>query len=482
MKALGAIDEKYLRKMLEDDASACDDALLVSSNTDPSAAGTDEISETAPDTQSEHKPVYHGIIRYLILGASAAACIGGVAFLMHHHNTDDLSGHSVPVAVTEITASLTTGTSAVHMDTATESNGTTAAVSAAGTDETTAPEQSTATDTVQISQTVTETEAALLTTTALPVTAESTTETVQTSDTIQTTEQPQTVSQQTTESTTTSEWQTVPPYPFKEPFGGTFDFVAKPDQRGTVVKEQYAGVNGENVLYVYLPYGYDPSERYDILYFVDPGYEESETDIGFAFCETDGNLSVMLDNMIANQEIEPMIVVSPTFRKCEDPVNEMWQEMRESVVPFVEGKYSTYAKSSAIEDLVEARAHRAYGGYSLGSMTVWNNMVHNLDLFKYFMPICGHSEGQVSEITDAMRKLNYQPDDFRIFTATGTEDISYSAMEKWIDALRNDPAFIETNDFANGNLIYLTYEQGVHWWGCFRKYIYNALPNFFRQT
>ena len=53
---------------------------------------------------------------------------------------------------------------------------------------------------------------------------------------------------------------------------------------------------------------------------------------------------------------------------------------RKSVVPFVEGKYSTYAASTSEADLRASRMHRAYGGFSMGAVSTWAVFQNNLDL------------------------------------------------------------------------------------------------------
>ena len=70
--------------------------------------------------------------------------------------------------------------------------------------------------------------------------------------------------------------------------------------------------------------------------------------------------------MIRNGDIEPMIIVTPTFNKVSADTfynaENFYKEFRASVVPFAEGKCATYAKSTTEADLKASRMHRAYGG------------------------------------------------------------------------------------------------------------------------
>ena len=67
-------------------------------------------------------------------------------------------------------------------------------------------------------------------------------------------------------------------------------------------------------LNVYLPYGYDPADKaakYNVLYLMHGGGENWQTIFGGPGEERE--LKRILDNMIANGDIDPMIVVTPSF-------------------------------------------------------------------------------------------------------------------------------------------------------------------------
>ena len=135
MSALGGIDERYLKDMLEADAA-------------PAAGEPVSVPEITVTNRGERQAVPvsgqqtgfgrtgSGIFRYLILAASAAACIGGVSLLvmLGKQKPDDLFRDSEPVEVSEITAAVTSA------DPAAESGGSvTTYTTAAGSPETSAP-------------------------------------------------------------------------------------------------------------------------------------------------------------------------------------------------------------------------------------------------------------------------------------------------------------------------------------------------------
>ena len=131
----------------------------------------------------------------------------------------------------------------------------------------------------------------------------------------------------------------------------------------------------QKTAYVYLPYGYDESDtetRYNILYLMHGwGGHAGEY---FEFTATKN----MFDNLIANGDIPPLIIVSASFynQNSNTDFSGSIEEFRafhldfeNALMPAVEGKYHTYALSASDEDLRASRDHRAFGGFSLGSVT-----------------------------------------------------------------------------------------------------------------
>lgn len=255
-------------------------------------------------------------------------------------------------------------------------------------------------------------------------------------------------------------------------------FKDQPANHGQVITENYSGINGNKKMYVYLPYGYDESKKYNVFYLMHGGGESEET----CFNDNNINIDVMLDNMIADGVIEPMIVVTPTFNKCPDGAGDVWNEMRQTIIPYIEGKYSTFAESTSLEDLKASRFHRGYGGFSMGGGSTWNMLINNLDICAYYMPLSGHCWGGASAIQAAIDKGGYQKDDYYVFAATGTKDIAYGNMVPLINELKKDTKrFTYTSDFSKGNLYFLEAPNETHWWGIVRHYVYDALPNFFHE-
>lgn len=157
-------------------------------------------------------------------------------------------------------------------------------------------------------------------------------------------------------------------------------------QRGQVVRIDYdtrdyaegTGAGRTNTAYVYLPYGYDENtnQRYNVLYFVHGHYGTAAS----FFQDEDGLLRKLLDQMTANGDMAPTIVVSPSYNYGEltpnyvdaDPYCEaLPQELVNDLIPIVESRYRTYAESTDDAGLEASREHRAIGGFSMGSVTTW---------------------------------------------------------------------------------------------------------------
>lgn len=253
------------------------------------------------------------------------------------------------------------------------------------------------------------------------------------------------------------------------------------NQKGTIVEESYNIGNGTNRCYVYLPYGYDSSKKYNIFYLMHGGGENERT----LFFQDDTQLQNVFDNLIHDGTIEPTIVVTPTFNKCE--AQTFWNELRNYLLAYIEGKYSTYAEGTSIEDFKKSRMHRAYGGFSMGGVSTWANFENNLDIIGYFMPLSGDYWGandansKAINLNNVVERSGLEDNQFAIFCATGSEDIAYPNVNPQIEAMKSQSHFHYTADFNEGNLYFLVAPGKEHWWAHVRHYVGLALPYFFHK-
>lgn len=247
-------------------------------------------------------------------------------------------------------------------------------------------------------------------------------------------------------------------------------------------------------LHVYLPNGYDPSDpnkRYNVLYLMHGGGENE--DLIFGGPGQSKELKRILDNMMAKGDIEPFIVVTPTFYGGKNDTALFHEELINNIVPLVETKYNTYAKSASLDDLKASRSHRAFGGFSMGSVTTWYTFIHNLDYFKYYLPLSGDSwvlgqgggASKAKETAEYLAKVakdaGYKPQDYYIFSATGNLDIAYPNLKPQIEAMKQlTDSFIYSSDTKKGNFYFIVGDGGTHAWNWVNQYIYDILPDLFQ--
>ena len=236
---------------------------------------------------------------------------------------------------------------------------------------------------------------------------------------------------------------------------------------------------------VYLPYGYDESKQYPVFYLMQGGWSNEYTYLGSP--DEPHGMKHILDHGIANGEIQPMIVVCPTYNNTspEDSgdyslalrlTDNYHNELINDLIPAVEGKYSTYAEDTTPEAIAASRDYRAFCGFSMGSMATWRTFEHSLDYFRYFIPSSGGPAASTETYERVIKDSGHEWDDFFIFAASGTNDFAYSGFKNGIDAMRESDSglFRFADNEAEGNLYYLE-SDGDHSGYYAMLYFYNGL-------
>jgi len=278
-------------------------------------------------------------------------------------------------------------------------------------------------------------------------------------------------------------------------------FKAAPDaystechQQGTIENKEYpvAGGDERKRFNIFLPYGYDASadKKYDVLYLMHGGGENENTIFGGP--GENRELKNILDHMIANGDIEPLLVVTPSFYGGKNDAALFYEEWLDSLVPFVETTYRTFAASGSKEDLKASRGHRAFSGFSMGAVSTWSAFAQGLDYIKYFMPLsgdcwalgvkAGHTKPleTAQYLAQAAKDAGYGPQDYYVLCATGAQDIAYPNLKPQIEAMKEQrEAFIYSADLHQGNFYFVTTPDGVHNWQWQHQFIYNILPDLF---
>lgn len=278
------------------------------------------------------------------------------------------------------------------------------------------------------------------------------------------------------------------------------EYFSSTDQHGQVVQVSYASKDYTaedaaitKTAFVYLPYGYDEADtstRYDILYLMH-GWTMTANDY-----LRDGQSSIVniLDNLIANGDIAPTIVVSATFDADNEPqdfsrsVEELsvfHNDLRNDLMPYIESRFHTYAEDVTPEAFQASREHRAFGGFSLGAVTTWYQFIYNLDYIKYFLPMSGdcwimgtyggrnHPVETADYLEQVVQDGGYAETDFRIYQGIGTDDPIWEQTNNQIQGM------LPRSTFTPANLHYAIIEGGRHDMAACERYLYHALKDFF---
>ncbi|MBD0778720.1 endo-1,4-beta-xylanase Z [Maribacter sp. ANRC-HE7] len=226
-------------------------------------------------------------------------------------------------------------------------------------------------------------------------------------------------------------------------------------------------------LHVWTPAGNEKSkEQLPVFYLVHGG---GDTDISWSKIGAAGNI---LDNLLAEGEIEPMIVVMPNgnfkTEKILDRVPLFKDDMMTGVIPFIESNYNVYTDS----------AHRAIMGLSLGGLQTLEIVMTNYDDFDYINILSSgwwisdtwaRERGVIDDKVKRAAHLKQIAADFNTtvkllyFTQGGPEDLAYeNGMEtlKLFDAAGIKYKYSEA--------------PGGHTWMVWRQNLRNLAPLLFK--
>ncbi|MEE3405413.1 MAG: alpha/beta hydrolase-fold protein, partial [Acutalibacteraceae bacterium] len=270
------------------------------------------------------------------------------------------------------------------------------------------------------------------------------------------------------------------------------------EQAGTVTQITYDskdfvrdGSDITKTAYVYLPYGYDENDtatRYDICYLMHGWGGHAGEYFQYA------TITDMLDNMIAKGDIPPTIFVSATFYNDNSDIGfsgsvaefrQFHRDFEEYLMPAVEGQFHTYAKSPSPDDLKASRDHRAFGGFSLGSVTTWLQFCYDSDYIRCFLPMSGscwyyggYGDFQIEKNVDFIQQLIQDNDlderGYFIYHGVGTNDTVKSQSIDMAEEMLS-----RSDVFTPDHYVFYQREGGQHDHISCREFMYNALPLFF---
>ena len=307
------------------------------------------------------------------------------------------------------------------------------------------------------------------------------------------------------------------PVEFKTTLDAIDDLKVPCSEQGTIVELAYTtpayavnemlgkDVTMDKTLQVYLPYGYDEANQYNILYLL---HGTGGKDTYWFFDAEPETTRNVLDNMIQQGLCEPLIVVTPCyiteikgkeFKISNDLVaayavehndsyllvrNDLWTEffgyeLRKDIIPLVEAQFSTYAGKDVSEgSLIASREHRALAGLSRGSMAAMRaGMLTNLDIFANF----GNFSGiwlDFEKLEEVLLSTDYSVKFW--YNGTGTNDSVGSAAINQLD-FHNEVQEKLTDMIHDGeNYCMIVKDGGAHDFPSWTIDLYNSLLVFFK--
>ncbi len=235
-------------------------------------------------------------------------------------------------------------------------------------------------------------------------------------------------------------------------------YIRRCEQGGTIEKLDYMAHDYcsedqalyEKHAYVYLPYGYDPADTYDLLVLCH-GIGGSEAEWGMT--GEGSRVKMIMDNLIALGEIKPFIIVTPNGRGGKSSDYSSFylfdQELRNDLLPAMAEHYAV--------DIAD-RDRCAMAGLSMGGMQTVNLGIGKcLDVFSAFGVFSAAPTTNDARIIAA--NLNEHPElPVRMFyNICGTEDaVAYASASGAADRL------LPLTDQLNESNFLVQYVPGGH--------------------
>lgn len=223
----------------------------------------------------------------------------------------------------------------------------------------------------------------------------------------------------------------------------------------------YSTTSGEwRRLFVYTPAGYATSGKdYPVLYIMHGGGED---ETGWA---NQGRTDIIMDNLIAAGEANPMIVAMP-----DGNTSDFESELLNDIIPAVEKNFRVIADAD----------HRALSGLSMGGIQTLNTVVDHPEEFRYVGVFSSgwFADADPSSANSAepyYARLSERPDyynsQFKVFYLTmgGEEDIAWNncrVMKEKFDGIGIKYDYFET--------------PGGHTWPVWRESLYRFAPQLFK--
>jgi len=211
-------------------------------------------------------------------------------------------------------------------------------------------------------------------------------------------------------------------------------------------------------MHVYTPPGYDTgTESLPVLYLLHGGGDNDRS------WPTVGKANFIMDNLLAEGKIKPMIVVMPD---ASIDVPTFTKDLIENIIPYVEDKYRVQADA----------AGRALSGLSMGGLHTLNTGLEYCEKFAYILPLSTGWFSNNPEMWEEGKRLLKENavrcnENVKLFWVAmgGKEDIAYQNCQNMMKL------------FDEYGLKYTYSEKpGGHTWFTWRDNLYDLARMIFR--
>lgn len=219
-----------------------------------------------------------------------------------------------------------------------------------------------------------------------------------------------------------------------------------------------ATMNTTRRMHIYTPPGYDKgSESLPVLYLIHGGGDNDNA------WPSVGKANFILDNLLAEGKIKPMIVVMPNGSVADEVFT---NDLIKDIIPYVEKNYRAKTDNK----------NRALAGLSMGGLETLNTGIAYNSMFSYILPL---STGWFADQAPVMEKAEKLVKDNAVefnknvklfwIAMGGPEDIAYKNCQNMLKL------------FDKYGIKYKYSEKpGGHTWYTWRDNLYNFAPMLFK--
>ncbi|HWV58508.1 MAG TPA: alpha/beta hydrolase-fold protein [Longimicrobiales bacterium] len=254
--------------------------------------------------------------------------------------------------------------------------------------------------------------------------------------------------------------------PFAPPAPEGFNVAREgiPQGRVETVEYESKSVGTTRRALVYTPPNFDPNQRYPVLYLLH-GIGDDETS-----WQEKGNAGTILDNLLADGLMVPMIVVMPNGRaQPNDRVEgngmasapafaRFDRDLIDDLIPFIEARYPTRTD----------REGRALAGLSMGGGQSFNFGLSNLELFAWI--------GGFSSAPNLMPPAELIPDPARVAQMVKLLWVSCGDRDGLFNNSRNLHVYLRDNNVPHIWHV----DSGGHTWPVWTNDLYHFAQRIFK--